>query len=50
LGIQSFKIYLSIFSFIIIQRDGLLMYHKFDYKLKKSILITCTSGLLWRKK
>jgi len=36
--------------FIIIQRDALLMYHKFDYKLQKSTLITCTRWLPWRKK
>jgi len=30
--------------------DALLMYHKFDYKLQKSTLITCTRWLAWRKK
>jgi len=29
----------------IIQRDALLMYHKFDYKLKKLTLITFTRWL-----
>jgi len=26
------------------------MYHKFDYKCKKSNFIICTRWLLWRKK
>jgi len=26
------------------------MYQKFDYKLQKSTLITCTGSLHWRKK
>jgi len=37
------------FTFII-QRDGLLMYHKVDYMFKKSTLITCTRCLPWTKK
>jgi len=38
--VQSVKIYCQ-FLFII-QRHALLMYHKFDYKLQKSTLITFT--------
>jgi len=34
----------------IIQRDAFLIYHKFDYKLQKSTLITFTRWLPWRKK
>jgi len=32
------------------QKDGRLMYHKFDYKSQKSTFITCTRWLPWRKK
>jgi len=31
-------------------KDVLYLYHKFDYKSKKSTLIICTRWLAWRKK
>jgi len=34
----------------IIQMDALFMYHKFDYKLQKSTLVTLTRWLRWEKK
>jgi len=45
--VQSFKMYFYIF--FIIQRDVLVMYQQFDYKLQKSTLITFTRWLPWRK-
>jgi len=36
--------------FFVMQRDVLLMYHEFHYKLHKSTLIVCTRMLTWRKK
>jgi len=41
--------YIKQFIFII-QRNERVMYHKFEYKLQKSTLITFTRWLPWRKK
>jgi len=46
--VKIYKIYQTIF--FIIQRNSFLMYHKFEYKLQKSTLITFTRWLPWRKK
>jgi len=37
-------------NFFYYPRDALLMYHKFDYKIQKSTLITFTRWLAWREK
>ena len=39
------KFYNLLIIFFIIERDALIMYHKFDYKIQQSTLITCTRWL-----